>query len=102
MSYILISKELVPPGGFSFVQTGDKPRVFASQPMAESQAQIVSSYRRANGLPRGSVSESLQDVMTYTCQRLGNNPKWCTQVEDGVTLDYAAMPKPCAGCGAKV
>lgn len=102
MSYRLISKDSIPQGGFPYQQTGDKPRFFPSVPTPEMQAQMVSAYRRVNGLPRGSINDALQDIVIYTCARLNNNPSLCVEVNDGQVLDLHQGPVPCKGCGAKI
>lgn len=97
----LISYELSPPGGFYFKQGN---RNFAG-PVIQAIAQEVAAYRSSNGLPRATFPDALQDVDEYQCQRLGNNPRWCTGT--GVVRQFALAQNapglaPCASCGAKV
>lgn len=106
MSCRLRSYDISPPGGYPYEQTVGIPRKFPSQPMIEAQAQLVSSFRKANGLPRSSVKESLEDVDQYTCARLGCMPGFCVSVtQQGVVAMAATAPAiapPCKGCGAPV
>lgn len=101
----LISYENTPPGSYPYNQTGDKPRSFKATPTIESQALAVAAYRRANGLPRATYPEALQDIDEHQCSRLGNNPRWC--VESGASPQYALASNapglvPCKSCGAPV
>lgn len=105
MSYRLRSYELTPPGGYVYEQTEGIYRKFPSVPMVEDQARSVSSFRKANGLPRPSVAEALRDIDRQTCARLGNSLAWCIP-SDGQTVALNAsnpiIAPPCQGCGAPV
>lgn len=102
----LRSYDVSPKGGYYFSQEGDKPRNFPNSPMIEPLAQQVATYRSANGLPRASYHEALEDVDSYQCRRLGNNPRYCIPCAENNTLvavaDNAPGLKPCAGCGAPI
>lgn len=104
----LRSYDLTPPGGYPYTQAGDKPKQFKSQPMIEAQAQIVSNYRKGNGLARSSVREAIEDIDCQTCARLGNMPQFCVP-QDSASAPVIAMAAnspiiapPCQGCGAPV
>ena len=81
------------------------PRQFPTVPVIESQAQAVSAYRKGNGLPRSSYVESLEDVSTFQCWRMNNDPAYCVECE-GQGMGNLPMSentpglKPCKGCGA--
>ena len=108
MTYRLRSYEAPLPGNYPYEQTEGIHRRFAAQPIIEAQAQIVSTFRKANGLPRASIGECLQDVDSYQCQRLGNHPTWCTSCDPNSPRPVAMLPSnpniapPCAGCGAPI
>ena len=100
----LRSYETNPPGGYPFEQAGSPGRIFRAEPMLEAQARNVQAFRKGNGLARSSYAECIQDVDTYTCARLGNNPQYCLECEQPGMALAANAPglTPCAGCGAKV
>lgn len=99
--------ENTPPGGYVFDEYGSKPHHFRGEPMIEALAKQVSAYRRANGLPRASYREAIEDVDRQTCSRLGNNLTYCIQAEvnDGVVALASNAPGlngGCKGCGAPI
>lgn len=107
MSCRLRTYDVVPPGGYPFENYKGIYRRFPSEPLIEAQAQIVSQFRQANGIPRASVAECLEDVDIYTCRRLGCDHRFCTgsSVRSGTTVALNAsspIVAPCGGCGAKV
>lgn len=75
-------------------------------PIIEDIARSLSSFRSANGKPRASVVECLQDVDQFQCLRLGCNPSYCVSVEapqraaPPVALNSSSpIISPCRGCG---
>lgn len=95
------------PGSFYYEQTEGIQRKFGPLPMPESIANDVTSFRKANGLPRATYAEALLDVDCYTCARLGNDPAYCWPVAG--TFAPATDPnshsytqKRCRGCGASI
>ena len=96
--------ELTPPGGYPYTEPDGHQ--FHSSPMIEDTARRVASYRAANGRPRATVREALEDVDAYTCQRLGNMAQWCLcndQAAGNVSFGPGnPIITPCHGCGAKV
>lgn len=106
MKYRLRSYDQAPPGGYPYTQTKGIRREFPSVPMIEHQAQIVASFRKANGLPRASVQEALSDIDCQQCLRLGNMPAFCVPSDSAniVALNQSSpiVAPPCKGCGAPV
>lgn len=107
MKFRLRSYELSPPGGYPYEQRKGVQRKFPSLPMIEAQAAVVADFRRANGLPRASVMEALEDIDRYTCARLGGMSQWCLPVDQeaqsAVALGISSpIVSPCRGCGAAV
>lgn len=102
----LRSYALIPPGGYPYVQNDGKHRVFPTVPVIEDQARIVADFRKANGLPRGTVREALEDVDRFQCQRLGGMSAFCfcsdTAPATVALGTQSPIISPCAGCGAKV
>jgi hypothetical protein len=97
------------PGAYPYAQYGPdgKAQHFPPEPLPEAQARIVLRYRIGNGLPRASYAECLEDVSTYQCFRLKNNPKFCIECTttglDNVPLAFNAPGlAPCKGCGVPV
>lgn len=106
MSCRLKSYEQPLPGNYPYHQTDGIDRKFPAQPTPEYQAQVVSAFRKGNGLSRSSLKECLEDVDRYQCQRLGNNPVYCTcsEAQANVLALNASSPiiTPCKGCGVVV
>ncbi len=109
MNCRLRTYESNPPGGFPYVQVQDIRHNFPSQPLIEAQAKIVSSFRAANGLPRASVRECLEDIDRFNALRLGCHRMWTVPV--GTTAADARVISlqqnhpaisECAGCGATI
>lgn len=98
MGWHLRTYDQAPPGGYPYSQNGV---FFASQPLIEAQAQIVSVYRKGNNLSRSSVAEALADVDLYTCQRLGYMPEFCANSDapPGAASYLVATGGKCRGCG---
>lgn len=78
-------------------------------PMIEPLAQALSAARKANGRARSSFVECLARVDQCQCARLGNDPRYCVEVNPSAPLgaqhalsETSPMIKPCAGCGAPV
>lgn len=98
--------EVSPPGGFIYQQTQGITRKFKG-PLIEAIAGQVADFRKANGLPRASVREALEDVDHYTCERLGNMAQWCVSCDPkdrivALAPTHPIVAPPCAGCGAPV
>lgn len=93
-----------PPGEFSYEQTDGIQHKFPPNPDILDQAKKVAEFRRANGLRRSSTTECMEDIIIYTCQRLGNNPRYCHDTEATVAASAArAVPRTggCGSCGHK-
>lgn len=105
-NFRLKTYELSPPGGYPYLQTQGIRKGFASVPIIEDQARVVSDFRTRNKLDRASFKESLEDVDAFQCQRLGNMPQWCCPVDPTqVQLAAVAATKfdgKCKGCGAPI
>jgi hypothetical protein len=65
-----------PPGGFTYTQPETKMEFRQYLPLRD-QAAAVADHRKANALPRATLSEAMQDIENWTCQRLNNDPEWC-------------------------
>lgn len=105
MKYRLITYDVSPPGGYPYTQVTGLPHEFPSLPTIESQAEVVSNFRKNNGLPFSSKLEALRHIDCQVCARLGNDPKWCVPVNADGPQQTALGPThpmvaPCLGCGA--
>lgn len=101
----LITYSKCPPGEFYFVQTEGVYKKFTPTPEILSLAQHVGLFREANQLPRSTLPEALEDIDSFTCARLNNDPRWCYETDvpfSQLTPAALATPQPCATCGAKV
>lgn len=104
--YRLVSYDAPLPGNFPYEQSTGVYKRFPAEPLIEAQARNVAAWRKANGLPRSSVIESLEDVDHYQCSSRGN-PKGlcipCSGAAAQVALGQSSpIVAPCGGCGAKV
>lgn len=106
MPCVLISTERnLPPGEFMYEQTVGIYRKFGKHPELVVQAGRVSAFRTANNLPRPSKAECAEDIILYTCQRLGCNPAWCrdSSLTTAQVAQTIGIPTGgCATCGAKI
>jgi hypothetical protein len=102
--WILINHLNCPPGEFLYEQTEGIQRKFPSTPLIRHQADAVSEFRKANGLPRSDFASCLQDVDCFTCQRLGNNPRYCkdTERQYNEVVRTNRSGGGCGTCGAAV
>lgn len=98
-----------PPGGYPYVQTEGIQRKFPSQPLIEAQGQMLSSFRKANHLPRSSILECIEDIDHFTCQRLGCMSSFCVPINPlspnepkTAVSPTSPLVSPCGGCGAKM
>jgi hypothetical protein len=108
MSYQLVNPLSVPPGEYIYLQEEGIRKRFEGTPLVDLQATAVSNFRRANGLPRATFDDALEDVVQYTCKRLGGHKRWCYETgkavsfAEGSTMLRARKTGGCGGCGAKV
>ena len=104
--WVLIRTDQNPPGSFPYEQTEGLYKKFDAQSEIETQAHIVSDFRKGNGLARATVGEAYLDIVLYTCQRLGNNPRFCYDTEASnraYSMPAKLSPRGgCGGCGARV
>ncbi len=105
--YRLRTYDSNPPGGYPFVEVyKGVTKKYHAQPMPEPQAEAIADFRRANGWPRATKKEALEDLGQYTCQRLGGMLTYCIEVnKQDVPIIPLAPSHPimggrCAGCGA--
>lgn len=91
-----------PPGSFPYSQTfkGVTYNWIDEGLDIESQAARILKFRRANGVPRASFDETLEDLNIFTCARLGNDPRWCGDSTKNHPLPQKASSGGCKGCGA--
>jgi hypothetical protein len=98
----LRSYDFSPPGSYVFTQDGHT----FSGPLIEAVGQQLLSYRKANGKPRATLKECIEDIDHGTCQRLGNMATYCIPcTEVGAIALGPSSPiiaPPCHGCGAPV
>jgi hypothetical protein len=99
----LIAFTPFPPGAFPYSQVWQgKQYNFPDIGLdIVSQAAVIFKFRKANGLPNATLDQTIEDLNVYTCQRLGNDLRWCG---DGTNVARAQQTKSsgCRGCGAVV
>lgn len=77
----LITTKTTPPGGWIYEQKDAAGKVikrFASMNPFSMFCGAVLDFRRGNKLPRATLAEVQRDVIAFTCQRLGNDPRFCS------------------------
>jgi len=93
------------PGNYFYVQTEGIKHDFAAQPHIEAVAQVVSSFRIANRLPRASIPESLEDVDRFNCSVRNNDANYCFECRgdfESARSEHPYFKKSCASCGTVV
>lgn len=66
----------LPPGGFPYVQPGTGMKFNGMVPFNQQVGAIL-GHRRGNNLPGADSQTVATDLDAYTCQRLGNDPRFC-------------------------
>lgn len=95
-------------GGYIFEQYGQKTLKFGPEPVIEAVARQVWKFRMANGLPRATYREAVEDVDQFNCRARGNDPSICIEVTDpdahviNMMENTPGISGPCKGCGAPV
>ncbi len=97
----LISLTTLPPGGFVYSQDlngklYDFPDIGLD---VRSQTNVILNFRKVNGAPRATFDETLDDLVNFTCGRLGNNPRFCS---DGSENLKQFGNRGCSSCGIQV
>jgi hypothetical protein len=103
--WILKSYNSAPPGSYHYVQTNEVHHRFKQNPSIEDVAKAVSNFRIGNNLRRASLGESLEDVDTYICGQLDNNPQYCREIDSTFAEACASHPffkADCPTCGTPV
>jgi hypothetical protein len=102
----LIRLTQFPPGGFPFSetvkgQTYDYPDIGLD---VGQQSIAILKVRKANGLPRASIDEVQDDLISFTCMRLGCDPTYCYDgfPKGGNPVPFTQSSGSCGTCGAKV
>ena len=106
MSNLLVSKTVVPPCGWLYIQkeTGFKPEA----PTLMSTAMVLLSHRVANSLPGAALKTCVDDIEDYICKFLATRGKsymYCRSTTELVDLAKKAPAKRktggCSGCGKR-
>lgn len=77
-------------------------KLFGPSPIIGDVAKALSAFRAANGVARSSYVEALEDVDSYTCQRIGGLKEWCWDTDKSYAAANPAAVKatvPCGTCG---
>jgi hypothetical protein len=73
----LIRIDTLPPGGFPYKNPGTG-KDFPGMTAFGHQVEAIVKYRRGNNLPGADAQTAASDLDSYTCQRLGNDPRFCS------------------------
>jgi hypothetical protein len=79
----------LPPGGFPYKQkemTKERPW----QGPFQNQVAWIVDFRRGNNLPGADAQTAASDLDAYTCQRLGNDPRFCIDPSQKKTLSQSS------------
>jgi len=80
----LITNNTIPPGGWQYTQLdaqGKKLKSFSSMNSLSMFCGQVLNCRVGNRLERATLAEVQQDVTAFTCERLGNDPRFCRDTQ---------------------
>ena len=105
MPFYLKSYQAPPPGLFAYVQRDGIFSIFNPSAIIEDVAKKVSAFRLKNGLNRGSLAESMEDIDAFNCARLENNPNWVFQTDATFAQIHSNHPfikQHCSTCGTPV
>jgi hypothetical protein len=69
----------LPPGGWLYSQplADGSARAFKGMMPFGQFCSMVLAFRQANSLPGATGNQVMDDVDNFTCQRLGDDPRWC-------------------------
>lgn len=87
----LIKYNEMPPGGYPYVQAETGMKFPAMIPF-RNQAKAIMAHRQANKLQRSSLEECEEDLDLYTCQRIGNDPRYC--IDRSVKKNFLPKAEP--------
>lgn len=94
-----------PPGAYPYEQVFNG-KIYKFPDMGlniEQQALKIQQFRAANGIPRSTLAETIEDLNEFTCARLGNDPKWCGDGKRAVSkIAQRTQRRGCAGCGTRL
>ena len=102
----LLTTKTLPPGGWAYAQLDASGRLFkgfrASGPFDDFCKEIL-NVRLGNNLPNATLDSVVADVHNSQCLRLGNDPRYCVDVNRPATAASiaASKPKGCRTCGGK-
>lgn len=89
-----------PPGEWYYRQDG---KSFGPSPLPKDLALTIADFRQGNSLPRADGKSCLEDLISFTVNRLPANSEFLydtDQTPEQLTPSLAA--DGCAGCGAVV
>ena len=95
----LITTKTVPPGGWQYTQLdaqGDKLKSFASMNPFGMFCGEVLNCRQGNRLDRATKAQMQQDVIEFTCERLGNDPRFCQDSQKKTPGLFSALSEGAA------
>jgi hypothetical protein len=103
--WVLKTYNSAPPGSYHYEQTDEIRHSFKQRPVIEDLAKAVSNFRIGNKLRRASLGESLEDIDTFICGQLKNNPQFCRETDSTFTEARSTHPffqANCPTCGTPV
>jgi hypothetical protein len=90
----LLNRKNHPPQGYSYYSAQTKWRLPGGQPFDDSVRAII-KHRLAN--PSHGLSTNFdavaEELDTYTCSRLRNDPRWCTQKKTTTAANPSSFPR---------
>lgn len=75
-----------------------------SSPIIFEVSKQLSAFRKGNKLRRSDTPSCIEDIMVFTCKRLGNNGQWCVDTDallETLVPQLKPAEKGCSTCGVK-
>lgn len=88
--------DIMVPGGYAYVQHETGMRFDGNTPL-RAQGKQLEAHRKANGLPRATFAEAIEDIEAATCARV---PGMCYDTNAPAASAAAIMATAWRGCGS--
>lgn len=101
---------VIPPGGYAYVQPETGMR-FDGNTTFRPQCRLILSHRKGNGLPRATLAEVTEDLMSHTCERVPGvcvssepavfNERFNIRILEAISPGVTRVTKRCGTCGGR-
>lgn len=100
--WVLKTHSKAPPGGYPYEQREGIRKKFGTTFDILDDARKVADFRKGNNLSRATVALAMEDIDTQTCERIGNDPRYCRNTDQTYIENTPKLQKGrrgCATCG---